>query len=62
LAAPRLDGFQAELDRTTLSAGQQALLKMHYEPQASKPARPLTVTVVVDPMDRRIPIQVEFEN
>ena len=62
LAAPKIAGFEVQLDRTTLSAGQQALLKMHYEPQGSKPTRPLTVTVIVDPIDRRIPIQVEFEN
>jgi hypothetical protein len=54
-----LPGFHAELDKTTLNAGENATLKLRYEP-ASKEAKPLTLRLIVSPFNQEIAINVKF--
>ena len=57
--ADALPGFRAELDKTVLNGGENATLKLHYEPVAKDP-KPLTLRLIVSPFKQLITVNVRF--
>jgi hypothetical protein len=55
-------GLTAKLDKTDINGGEDAILKVHYDPQPDAPA-PQTVLLklVMEPFSRTFPISVKFE-
>jgi hypothetical protein len=54
--SPKLSGLEATLDRTSLKAGEQAKLTIHFEPPENAPARNTQILVRVSPTNQVIPI------
>lgn len=52
-------GVTAKLDKTTLNAGEDAVLEVRYAPDGSVPG-PALIEVVTSPFPSRIPLQVRF--
>jgi len=54
-------GLTAELDKTDLNAGENALIKIHFDPQntTAPPAR-FTLRIIMEPFSKVFPITIRF--
>ena len=50
---PVLPGFHAEIDKTAVNAGENAILKLRYEPADPRPTGPVTVRLTLAPFGCR---------
>ena len=55
-----IEGFTAVADKRDLRAGEDAVIKLHYEPGKKPPPTQAMVRVVVEPFDTAYPITVRF--
>lgn len=57
----KVAGFKAELDKSTIGAGQNAVIKIHFDPKDA-PASPaaFTLRVVMEPFNHEFPIAIKF--
>ncbi len=56
---PKTPGFSAELDKTSVNAGEDAVLKLRYQPADDQPA-PVIVRLTIEPFNQTFPISVSF--
>jgi hypothetical protein len=60
-ASAKLDGFSAVLDKKEVRAGEDVVLKIHYDPAGKSTApAPFTVRVIVTPFNQAFSIAVKF--
>ena len=57
----KFPGLTAELDKTDVGAGENATIKIHFDPKDA-PATPasFTLRLVTEPFDRVVPITIKF--
>jgi hypothetical protein len=58
--SPKLKGFRAELDKTSVNAGENAMLKIAYEPEGQPPATEVAVRLMVRPFNQVFTVNVKF--
>ena len=60
-AVPKIPGFTATLDKTTVQGGEEAKLSLRYDPPdpSTKP-EPALITVVVSPFGQELNVKVDF--
>jgi hypothetical protein len=56
----KVPGFTAELDKTSVNAGEDAVLKLRYEPTGEDRPGSLTVQLTVLPFNQSFPVSVNF--
>lgn len=61
LHSPPVEGLEVKLDRTKMAPGEKAIVSFHYEPGKNTPNRSVRVHVVVQPINRIIPLQITFK-
>ncbi len=61
LIAPRVQGLQATLSKTTLNASEKAVLKVVYKPESDTLKPSQTIVIQVTPTGQRIEIPLHFE-
>jgi hypothetical protein len=60
-ASAKPAGLTAELDKSDVSAGQNAVIKIHFDPKDAAAAPPgFTLRLIMEPFDRVFPIAVKF--
>lgn len=59
-AGAKLPGLKAELNKTELNAGENAVLKVSYQPPDKDPRPPLTLRLTVAPFNQVFTIAVSF--
>jgi hypothetical protein len=60
LEPPTVEGLQLQLDRTSLEQGQTAVLSVAYAPSQDRKPANLDLSIVVEPLDLRLPLRVQF--
>ena len=58
--SPEVAGLHAELDKTSVNAGENAVVKLRYEPGDKPPASSVTVRLVVAPFNQVFAIALKF--
>ncbi len=56
----KVAGFHAELDKTDLKAGENAVLKLFYEPAGEVSNSSVTVRLVIEPFNQVLPVTVKL--
>jgi hypothetical protein len=56
----KVSGFTVELDKTAVSSGENATLKLRYEPSGEGSPQTVTVRLIVEPFNQSFPILVNF--
>ena len=60
--APKLPGFSASLDKSSLNAGGDATLTLRYQPEDNAPRPvPFTVRVIAQPFNVPLQVSVKFD-
>jgi hypothetical protein len=59
--APEVPGLQVKLDRTELKAGEKAVLSFDFKPEEQAPRSPLTINILVQPINSVISVRVVFQ-
>jgi len=59
-AESSVPGLKAELDKSDLNAGENAVLKMRYEPAGKTPQNPVMLRLTVEPFHQVFTITVKF--
>jgi hypothetical protein len=57
---PEVAGLHAELDKTSVNAGENAMLKLRYEPGDKPPGSPVTVRLIIAPFGQVFTATVKF--
>jgi len=58
--ADQIAGFTAELNKTTLAAGEDAVLELRYVPTGVPPQGPVHVDLRLQPFNKVFPVEVKF--
>lgn len=58
--APEVRGLDARLSKSSLGAGEATEITVEYQPATGEAAKSATLHVVVKPLGRKIPVQVEI--
>jgi hypothetical protein len=58
--SPELKGFRAELDKTSVNAGENAVLNIGYQPEGQPPATEVAVRLKVSPFNQMFTVNVKF--
>jgi len=61
LQAPDVPGLLVKLDRAELKAGEKAVMSFDFKPEENAPQSPLTVNVLVQPINSVISVRVVFQ-
>lgn len=56
----KIKGFKAELDKINVGAGEDAVLKLSYAPEGDERPGPVTLQLIVQPLNQAFPISVNF--
>ncbi|MGA2118973.1 MAG: hypothetical protein ABSH56_30015 [Bryobacteraceae bacterium] len=62
LSDPKIGGLTVSLDRSTLKAGEKAMLKIQWSGGVQIPTAQITIAVTVKQTNQIIPIKVSFAN
>src|SRR5260370_8110115 len=57
LQAPDVPGLVVKLDRTELKAGEKAVMSFDFKPEENAPQSPLTLNVLVQPINSVIRVR-----
>src|SRR5713226_10251313 len=58
--SPEVAGLHAELDKSSVNAGENAVVKLSYAPGDKPPASPVTLRLVVAPFNQVFTVTVRF--
>jgi hypothetical protein len=58
--SPEVPGLHAELDKTSLKAGDDAVVKLRYEPSEKPPESPVTLRLMIAPFNQVFTVTVKF--
>ena len=58
--SPEVAGLHAELDKSSVNAGENAVVKLSYAPGEKPPASPVTLRLVVAPFSQVFTVTVRF--
>jgi len=61
IRSPRVPGLEVKTDRTTIPAGEKAVLSFHFEPGKNAPTGTVHMEVAVQPVNQVIPLLVTFK-
>jgi hypothetical protein len=58
--SPEVPGLHAELDKTSVNAGGNAVVKLRYEPNGKPPESPVTLRLMIAPFNQAFTVTVKF--